>query len=185
MAPLVPSDPSWMASTISLLEAFGVNSYRDARRYRGSWQAYVTACAQMSFRTAALLGDGVHLSTNEAWILGFKPGPGSVQRALNVPECPCSRLACMMHQASLLTTTTSFQRPQVPIYSWCAIHDPGRRRFRYSTTLALSIPRIPRCAGQKRSILLVMRHIAIGLSVHQAIGMRAAPTRRSPIAEPA
>ena len=41
-----------------------VNSYRgtDARRYRGSWQAYVTACAQMSFRTAALLGDGVHLT---------------------------------------------------------------------------------------------------------------------------
>ena len=25
----------------ALLEAFGVNSYRDARRYRGSWQAYV------------------------------------------------------------------------------------------------------------------------------------------------
>ena len=120
MAPLVPSDPSWMASTISLLEAFGVNSYRDARRYRGSWQAYVTACAQMSFRTAALLGDGVHLSTNEAWILGFKPGPGSVQRALNVPECPCSRLACMMHQASLLTTTTSFAKvddlDDLPVY---------------------------------------------------------------------
>ena len=63
-----------------------------ARRYRGSWQAYVTACAQMSFRTAALLGDGVHLSSFRVTKLGFKPGPGYIQ---------CSRVPVSARVADL------------------------------------------------------------------------------------
>ena len=49
------------------------------------------------------------LSSNEAWIQAWA---GIHPMFPSARECPCSRLACMMHQASLLTTTTSFQRPQ-------------------------------------------------------------------------
>ena len=49
----------------ALLEAFGVNSYRDARRYRGSWQAYVTArcpsVLQLSLEMASIFRDSRHL----------------------------------------------------------------------------------------------------------------------------
>ena len=50
------------------------------------------------------------LSSNEAWIQAWA---GIHPMFPSARECPCSRLACMMHQASLLTTTTSFVQSSI------------------------------------------------------------------------
>ena len=96
------------------------SSTSHARRYRGSWQAYVTACAQMSGGEGSI----PYCSSPWRWRPSFeltKLVDTKIQAWAGITSSSESTghkgLACMMHQASLLTTTTSFANQGCNVHS--------------------------------------------------------------------